>query len=117
MKGLLMGFLTAVALACVTQGASAATYYVATNGSDGNPDRLFYNDVRSVTNANGGLILLAPRANSGLAPCGRDAAGAAFSCWVTRVRIRMGFPSRPLAVDVTSITAREPVIQPSLRLS
>ena len=50
------------------------------DGSDGVPDRQFYSDVRSVTNANGGLILLAPRAGSGLAPCGRDGGGAAFSC-------------------------------------
>ena len=50
------------------------------NGADYVPDRLFYSDVRSVTNANGGLILLAPQAGSGLAPCGRDASGAAFSC-------------------------------------
>ena len=49
-------------------------------GRDVTPDRLFYSDVRSATNANGGLILLAPRAGSGLAPCGRDASGAAFSC-------------------------------------
>jgi outer membrane receptor protein involved in Fe transport len=50
------------------------------NGSDGVPDRRFYSDVRSVTVANGGSILLAPRTGSGLAPCGRDANGGAFSC-------------------------------------
>jgi outer membrane receptor protein involved in Fe transport len=48
------------------------------SGSDGVPDRLFYGDVRSVTLANGGSLLLAPAA--GLAPCGRDAGGVAFSC-------------------------------------
>jgi parallel beta-helix repeat protein len=38
MKRLLMGLLTAVALCCATSVASAATtYYVATNGNDGNP--------------------------------------------------------------------------------
>ncbi len=47
-------------------------------GSDGVPDRLFYRDVRSATIANGGSLLLAPA--GGIAPCGRDAAGAAFSC-------------------------------------
>jgi outer membrane receptor protein involved in Fe transport len=50
------------------------------NGSDGVPDRFFFSDVRSATTANGGLISIAPRANSGLAPCGRDANGAAFNC-------------------------------------
>jgi outer membrane receptor protein involved in Fe transport len=50
------------------------------NGSDGIPDRLFYQDVRSATIGNGGSLLIAPRAGSGLAPCGRDSSGAAFSC-------------------------------------
>jgi parallel beta-helix repeat protein len=36
MKGLLMGVLTVVAIACAAECASATTYYVATNGSDSN---------------------------------------------------------------------------------
>jgi outer membrane receptor protein involved in Fe transport len=47
------------------------------NGSDGIPDRRFYNDIRFATISNGGNILLAPTTG---APCGRDAAGRAFSC-------------------------------------
>lgn len=48
------------------------------SGSDGVPDRLFYNDIRSVTVANGGLLQFSPAA--GLAPCGRDSLGAAYRC-------------------------------------
>ena len=36
MKGLLIGTLTVVALACAAQSAAAATYYVATTGNDSN---------------------------------------------------------------------------------
>lgn len=50
----------------------------APNGSDGIPDRIFVNDVRSSTNAIAGLIQISPAA--GFAPCGRDTAGAAFRC-------------------------------------
>lgn len=49
-------------------------------GSDGNPDRLFYQDIRFATIANGGSLLFSPAAGSGLAPCGRDVNGAAYSC-------------------------------------
>jgi outer membrane receptor protein involved in Fe transport len=48
------------------------------NGSDGVPDRVFVNDIRFTTISNGGLIRFTPTA--GRAPCGRDAAGAAFRC-------------------------------------
>lgn len=50
----------------------------APDGSDGVPDRAFIDSVRSTTISNGGLLQIAPAA--GLAPCGRDAAGAAFVC-------------------------------------
>jgi outer membrane receptor protein involved in Fe transport len=50
----------------------------AVNGSDGIPDRLFFNDIRFTTISNGGLLQFSPAA--GFAPCGRDAAGAAFRC-------------------------------------
>ncbi len=50
------------------------------SGSDGVVDRIFVNDIRSTTIANGGLLQFSPTAASGLAPCGRDAAGAAFRC-------------------------------------
>jgi outer membrane receptor protein involved in Fe transport len=46
------------------------------NGSDGNPDRIFFNDIRSSTIANGGLLQF----NSPTGACGRDASGAAFTC-------------------------------------
>jgi outer membrane receptor protein involved in Fe transport len=45
---------------------------------DGVPDRTYYEDVRFATLANGGSLLLAPAA--GLAPCGRDTTGRAYSC-------------------------------------
>jgi outer membrane receptor protein involved in Fe transport len=48
------------------------------NGSDGVFDRTFVNDIRSTTIAVGGLLQFNPAA--GFAPCGRDAAGAAFRC-------------------------------------
>lgn len=50
----------------------------AVNGSDGIPDRLFFDDIRFTTISNGGLLQFSPAA--GFAPCGRDAAGAAFRC-------------------------------------
>src|SRR5262249_22311144 len=50
----------------------------APNGSDGVPDRKYYNDIRSATIAMGGLIQVAPAA--GFTPCGVDALGAAFRC-------------------------------------
>ncbi len=49
------------------------------NGSDGNPDRLLFGDVRPATLANGGLINIASPSGA----CGRDATGAPFNCtWV-----------------------------------
>jgi outer membrane receptor protein involved in Fe transport len=48
------------------------------SGSDGVPDRLFYNDIRSVTVANGGLLQFTPAGT--LAPCGRDPLGVAYRC-------------------------------------
>jgi len=50
------------------------------NGADSTPDRTFYRDIRFATLSNGGSLLLAPAANSGLAPCGRDSTGRAYSC-------------------------------------
>jgi outer membrane receptor protein involved in Fe transport len=41
------------------------------NGSDGVPDRLYYDDIRFASLANGGSILFTPTVASGLAPCGR----------------------------------------------
>lgn len=48
------------------------------NGGDATPDRTYYPDARFATLANGGSLLLAPAA--GLAPCGRDTTGRAYSC-------------------------------------
>jgi outer membrane receptor protein involved in Fe transport len=48
------------------------------NGSDGIVDRVFVDDIRSTTIAIGGLLQFTPA--TGLAPCGRDAAGLAFRC-------------------------------------
>lgn len=50
------------------------------SGSDGVIDRAFFNDLRFTTISNGGLLQFSPTIASGLAPCGRDAAGAAFRC-------------------------------------
>jgi outer membrane receptor protein involved in Fe transport len=50
------------------------------SGSDGIPDRLFFDDVRSATIANGGSVLIAAPMNGTLAPCGRDKDGGIFSC-------------------------------------
>ena len=51
------------------------------NGSDGVPDRLFYDDIRFASIANGGSFLIANNsATPALAPCGRDSTGARFSC-------------------------------------
>lgn len=50
----------------------------ASSPDDGAPDRLYYDDVRFATLTNGGSLLFAPAA--GLAPCGRDTTGRAFSC-------------------------------------
>jgi outer membrane receptor protein involved in Fe transport len=47
------------------------------SGSDGVVDRIFVNDIRSVTISNGGLLQFGGGAG---AACGRDAAGAAFVC-------------------------------------
>ena len=41
------------------------------NGSDGVPDRRYYDDIRFASLANGGSILFTPTVASGLAPCGR----------------------------------------------
>jgi outer membrane receptor protein involved in Fe transport len=57
------------------------------SGSDGVPDRRYYNDIRFASLHNGGNILFAPSAASGLAPCGKDTVptaafptGTPFSC-------------------------------------
>ncbi|MEJ0086092.1 MAG: TonB-dependent receptor [Pseudomonadota bacterium] len=52
----------------------------AVDGSDGVPDRRYFSDVRSVTIANGGSILLATPMGGTAAPCGRDVTGAPFAC-------------------------------------
>lgn len=50
----------------------------APNGSDGIPDRLFYDDIRFASISNGGLFLIS---NTGAnAPCGYDNVGNAFAC-------------------------------------
>ena len=48
------------------------------NGSDGVSDRLFFRDIRSATISLGGGVAF--RNTNATAPCGRDAAGAAFTC-------------------------------------
>jgi outer membrane receptor protein involved in Fe transport len=48
------------------------------NGSDGNPDRLYFHDVRAVTFSNAGSILLAPPMGS--TPCGVGPNGVAYAC-------------------------------------
>jgi outer membrane receptor protein involved in Fe transport len=54
---------------------------LAVNGSDGNPDRTYFNDIRTTTIAIGGLLQFSPAQTPvALAPCGRDATGAAFRC-------------------------------------
>jgi outer membrane receptor protein involved in Fe transport len=50
----------------------------ANSPEDGVPDRVYYEDVRFATLTNGGSLLLAPA--TGLAPCGRDTTGRAYSC-------------------------------------
>ncbi|MEA1013819.1 TonB-dependent receptor domain-containing protein [Sphingosinicella sp. LY1275] len=49
------------------------------NGSDGNPDRVFFRDIRSTTISTGGQVGVR-FANSAAAPCGTDNVGAAFTC-------------------------------------
>ena len=46
------------------------------NGSDGNPDRILFNDIRSATLADGGQLGFA----SPTGACGRDKDGAAYAC-------------------------------------
>ncbi|HEY6125516.1 MAG TPA: TonB-dependent receptor plug domain-containing protein, partial [Steroidobacteraceae bacterium] len=51
------------------------------SGSDGNPDRLFFNDIRFASIANSGSFLLANNAMAPtLTPCGVDPLGARYSC-------------------------------------
>ena len=53
--------------------------FVMTDTASANdPQHTYYDDVRSLTVANGGNILFTPK--SGLAPCGRDKLGNAYSC-------------------------------------
>jgi len=53
----------------------------APNGSDGIPDRLYYNDVRTTSVANGGLVLFSnAMAPATVHPCGVDNTGARYSC-------------------------------------
>lgn len=47
------------------------------NGSDGNPDRLFFKDVRSATLTNTGLVRFG---GTSALNCGTDAAGGFFNC-------------------------------------
>lgn len=47
------------------------------NGSNGNPDRLFFRDVRSTTISTGGQVGIR---QGTAAPCGADRYGAAFTC-------------------------------------
>ena len=49
-------------------------------GSDGVPDRTFYNDIRSATIAIGGIVQISNPTNTNLAPCGRDKDGKAYRC-------------------------------------
>lgn len=51
-----------------------------TNGSDGIPDRLFYDDVRFASVANGGSFLLATNAMAPTAPCGVDRNNTRWAC-------------------------------------
>jgi outer membrane receptor protein involved in Fe transport len=51
------------------------------NGSDGVPDRLFYEDIRFASIANGGSFLIANNAMApGAVPCGTDVTGARYNC-------------------------------------
>jgi outer membrane receptor protein involved in Fe transport len=51
------------------------------NGSDGVPDRLYYDDIRFASISNGGAFLIANNAMAPAAmPCGTDALGARWSC-------------------------------------
>jgi len=50
------------------------------NGSDGTPDRLFYDDIRLTSVASGGNFMIATNAMGAAAPCGRDSQGAKFNC-------------------------------------
>ncbi len=47
------------------------------NGSDGNPDRRFFRDIRSTTISSGGQVGIQTGPNG---PCGLDGAGASFTC-------------------------------------
>lgn len=49
-----------------------------TNGSDGNPDRVFFRDIRSATISLGGNVLVPYGSTTG--PCGRDVVGTSYSC-------------------------------------
>ena len=49
-----------------------------TNGSDGNPDRVFFRDIRSATISLGGNVLVPYGTTAG--PCGKDVNGSSFSC-------------------------------------
>src|SRR5690349_20749864 len=51
------------------------------SGSDGVPDRLFYDDIRLTSVANGGNFMIANNAMApGAVPCGVDPTGARYSC-------------------------------------
>lgn len=52
----------------------------ATNGSDGNPDRVFFRDIRNPTTSSTGGLTNVRFGNAAPGPCGVDAFGAAFSC-------------------------------------
>ncbi|HEU4781158.1 MAG TPA: TonB-dependent receptor plug domain-containing protein, partial [Steroidobacteraceae bacterium] len=53
----------------------------AENGSDGNPDRVFYDDIRFASIANSGSFLITNNAMAPtLTPCGVDSLGGRFSC-------------------------------------
>ena len=50
------------------------------NGSDGMPDRTYYNDIRTVSVSNGSTWVMTPSASSGLKPCGVDPLGNTYNC-------------------------------------
>lgn len=50
------------------------------NGSDGNPDRLLFKDIRSATISLGGNVLFPYLNTTGTAPCGKDPVGGSYSC-------------------------------------
>ena len=50
------------------------------NGSDGNPDRIFFRDIRSATLSNTGTIIFGFNAPNATFNCGRDPIGGFYAC-------------------------------------